>query len=93
MEWSILISPIVSAICAIFGAYMAARRVAEERERHQADSIARLETKLDTLSARVEKHNSIIERTYKLEVEVENLYHRYDELHAGYRDIKIGGTE
>lgn len=93
MEWSILISPIVSAICAIFGAYMATKRASEERERKYADSIARLETKLDTLSIRVEKHNNVIERTYKLETEVDNLYHRYAELHDDIKDLKIGGTE
>lgn len=93
MEWSILISPVVSAICAIFGAYMATKRASEERERKYADSIARLETKLDVLSARVEKHNSVVERMYKLETEVDNLYHRYAELKNDMHDIKIGGTE
>ena len=90
MEWSMLISPIVSALVAIFGAYMAVKRQADERERKYAESIARLETKLDMLSDRVDKHNNIVERTYKLEAEVANLYHRYNELHD---DIKIGGTE
>lgn len=88
-----LISPIVSAIVAVFGAYVATKRAAEERERKYADAIARLETKVDVLSERVEKHNNIIERTYKLETEVDNLYHRYDELHEDFKGFKIGGTE
>ena len=38
MEWASLISPIVSALVAIFGAYMAVKRQADERERKYADS-------------------------------------------------------
>ena len=67
------ISPIVSALVAVFGAYMAVQRAADERERKQADSIARLETKLDLLSDRVDKHNNVIERTFRLEAEVDGL--------------------
>lgn len=83
MEWTDLISPIVSAILAIFGAYQAVRRAAEERERRQAESIVRLETKLDMLTDKVEKHNHVMERTATLETEVVNLYHRLDDLKKG----------
>ena len=86
MEWTVLVSPIVSALVAIFGAYMAVKRQADERERNYADSIARLETKLDLLSDRVDKHNNLIERTYTLESDVEHLQ-------SDVHDIKIGGTE
>lgn len=86
MEWTFLISPIVSALIAVFGAYAATKRGVEERERKYADSIARLETKLDMLSDRVDKHNNLIERTYKLESDVEHLQ-------SDVHDIKIGGTE
>ena len=86
MEWTVLISPIVSALIAIFGAYMATKRGAEERERKYAESIARLETKLDMLSDRVDKHNNLIERTYKLESDVEHLQ---EDMHG----FKVGGTE
>ena len=87
------ISPIITALLAAFGAYTATKRAAEERERQYANSIARLETKMDLLSDRVEKHNNVMERTFKLESEVDNLYHRYDELHKDLKDIGIGGTE
>ena len=88
MELAVIISPLVSAIIAVFGAYAATKRAAEERERRYSDMIARLETKVDVLSERVEKHNNLIERTYKLEAEVSNLYHRYDELR-----VRNGGAE
>lgn len=51
------------------------------------------QTEIVNLRRDVEKHNSVIERTYKLETRVDNLYHRYDELRGDVRDAKIGGTE
>lgn len=101
MEWTILISPIVSAIIAAFGAYTATKRAAEDRERmleaqmNERDielktELAAISTEMKLLSERVEKHNHMVERTYRLEADVANLFHRYDELKG---DIKIGGTE
>lgn len=100
MEWTILISPIVSALIAAFGAYTATKRAAEERERamearmNERDieiksELAAIATEVKLLSQRTEKHNNVMERTYRLEADVENLYHRYDEL----KNIKIGGTD
>lgn len=45
-----------------------------------ASRLTRLETMISTLTMQTEKHNGMIERIYKLETEVDNLYHRYDEL-------------
>lgn len=89
MGLEIILSPIVSALIAVFGAYMATKRAADERERKSAETIARLETKVDVLSERVEKHNNLIERTYRLEADVQNIHHRLDDLY----ELKIGGTE
>lgn len=94
MEWTALLSPLISAIVAVFGAYTATKRAAEEREREQehrlneyqievSTSLAALETKLDLLSNRVEKHNNVIERTTALETDMTNVYHRLDELKKG----------
>lgn len=47
--------------------------------------LARLEAMIDTLTKNVDKHNNVIERTYRLETEVENLYHRYEELKEKYK--------
>lgn len=55
-----------------------------------------LETKMDALSDKVEKHNSVIERTYRLETDAATAWKRHDEL-AGrverLEDMKIGGTQ
>lgn len=55
--------------------------------------LAKTEQKLDDLKDQVEKHNQVIERTYRLETEVSNLYYRYDKLRGDVKDAKIGGTE
>ena len=54
-----------------------------------------LETKMDGLSTKVEKHNSVIERTYKLETDAATAWKRHDELAERVErleDMKIGGT-
>lgn len=72
MDYAFLLSPIVSALLAFAGSYLAF-----------TNRITRLEALIETLTERVEKHNNVIERTYKLEG-------RLDALDA---QIKIGGTE
>lgn len=94
MEWTVLISPIVSAVIAVFGAYQATKRAAEERQ-HEIElrmsenqlatstQLAEVQTEIRILSDRVEKHNNVIERTTALETEMNNVYHRLDELKKG----------
>lgn len=55
-----------------------------------------LETKMDALSDKVEKHNSVIERTYKLETGAATAWKRHDELAdrvERLEDMRIGGTQ
>lgn len=55
-----------------------------------------LETKMDALSDKVEKHNSVIERTYKLETDAATVWKRHDELAdrvERLEDMRIGGTQ
>lgn len=55
-------SGIVGAIVSAFGVYVAI-----------TNRLTRLETMIDQLRMDVEKHNSMIERTYKLEARVDVL--------------------
>ena len=55
--------------------------------------IAKLETLIDELRKSVEKHNHVVERTAKLEGDVDNLYHRYSEIRDDVKELKIGGTD
>ena len=42
--------------------------------------MTKLETLIDQLRDEVEKHNAIVERTYKLEADAATSWKRYDEL-------------
>lgn len=75
-----VLSPVVTALVSVFGAYAATKRVTEEHDREQVRALAKLETKMDLLTERVDKHNQVVETTYRLEADVTNLYHRYDEV-------------
>lgn len=64
-------SGIVGAIISAFGVYVAI-----------TNRLTRIETLIDQLRQDVEKHNTIVERTYKLEADSATSWHRYDELSA-----------
>lgn len=79
------ISALLSAASVAGGVYVAI-----------SNRLSVLETKMDTLTDKVEKHNSVIERTYKLETDAATAWKRHDEL-AGrverLEDMRIGGTQ
>lgn len=64
-------SGIIGAIISAFGVYVAI-----------TNRLTRTETLIEQLSERVDKHNDIIERTYKLEADSATSWKRYDELTA-----------
>lgn len=64
-------SGIIGAIISAFGVYVAI-----------TNRLTRTETLIEQLSERVDKHNDIIERTYKLEADSATSWKRYDELAA-----------
>lgn len=55
--------------------------------------IAALSAKVDDLRADVTKHNSVIERTYRLERDAELTSQRISELRDDLHDMKLGGTK
>lgn len=69
MDITPYLGTIVTVIIAVGGVYAAI-----------ASRLTRLETMIATLTTQTEKHNSMIERVYKLETEVDNLFHRYEEI-------------
>ena len=66
MDYGVFVTPIigglVGAIFSAFGVYVAI-----------TNRLTRTETLIEELSERVEKHNQVIERTYKLEARVDVL--------------------
>lgn len=78
-------SAVLSAVFAACGVYVAI-----------SNRLSVLETKMDGLSTKVEKHNSVIERTYRLETDAATVWKRHDELAERVErleNIKIGGSE
>lgn len=79
------LSALLSAASAAGGVYVAI-----------SNRLSVLETKMDALSDKVEKHNSVIERTYKLETGAATAWKRHDELAdrvERLEDMRIGGTQ
>ena len=62
-----IISAIISACSAIIVCLISQNRQAMRLEARLDKQTALLEQRLSTLSDKVEKHNNVIERTYKLE--------------------------
>ena len=69
LDIALLVSPLFSALLAAFGIYVAL-----------TNRLTKLETLMQSLKSDVEKHNQLVERTYKLESDQETQWHRHDEL-------------
>lgn len=80
-----LASGVVSAVLAAFGCYVAI-----------TNRLTKLETLIDNLTSTVEKHNQVVERTFKIESDLNTAFHHIDEQRgriSRLEDVKIGGTE
>ena len=82
MDWTPFIAPMVTALIAAGGTYAAV-----------SAKLARLEQSITDLRRNVEKHNQVIERTFKLESDTATAFHRIDELRDDLHELKIGGTK
>ena len=69
IELSAFIGPAISAICAFAGSWLAF-----------SNKIAKLEVMVGNLTSEVNKHNKVIERTYRLEERMDSALHSLDEV-------------
>ena len=69
LSLSAFIGPAITAICAFAGSYFAF-----------STKLAKVEVKVDGLRADVNKHNQVIERTYRLEERMDSALHSIDEV-------------
>lgn len=93
MDITPYLGTIVSVVIAFGVFYGAVNARLARLEARIEDSQKLTQTEIANLRRDVEKHNSVVERTFKLESEVDNLYHRYDELRTDVKDVKVGGSE
>lgn len=78
-------SGIISAIVAAFGVYVAI-----------TNRLTKLETLIEELRKDTEKHNHVIERTFKMESDLNTAFKHLDEQRnriSRLENVKIGGTE
>ena len=80
MDITPYISPVVTVIVAIVGAYIAMKNANNAKFEQLSTQIASLTVKVDSIKEDVERHNSIVERTYKLESDVHTAFKRIDDL-------------
>ena len=84
MDISAYISPIITVVIAVFTAYITMKNANEQL----SIQIASLTTKVDDLKEDVEKHNSLIERIYKLESDNSTAFKRIDELRESIKSVE-----
>lgn len=77
MEWTTLIGPVLTAVITGGGVYAAI-----------TNRLTRLETLIESLRSEVEKHNQIVERTFKLESEQGNILHQLDEIKTSMKELR-----
>ena len=69
IELSVFIGPVISAICAFAGSWLAF-----------STRLARVETKLEAIEAKQDKHNNVIERVFKVEERLSYIDHAIDDI-------------
>ena len=74
-----IISAIISAFAAIVVCMINSNKQAAQLEAQLKEWHAVTDLKIETLSERVEKHNQVIERTYKLEKDVAVIQEKINE--------------
>ncbi len=100
MDITPYLGPILTAVIAFGASYAAFSSRLSHLETLIADSQKLYETRIDDLRRDVEKHNSVVERTFKLESDMTTAFKRIDELKAKdekledkFVEFKIGGSE
>lgn len=69
MQWGTIAAALITALGALAGTYLSNRK-----------STALMEYRLKQLETKVDKHNNVIERTYKLEGLVSEMQHEIEDI-------------
>lgn len=76
-DLAVLITPLITAALAAIGVYVAI-----------VSRLTTTETLIAELRKSVDKHNSMVERTYKLESDQRTAFKRIDELREDLKDLE-----
>ena len=84
-----LVAPVLTAVLTALGVYVG-----------MSNQLAVLKAELKNLTRQVEKHNSTVERTYKLESDTATMWRRIDELRDEVQRLedhldalRVGGSD
>lgn len=77
MEWSTVIVGIFTAACALIGTYIS-----------NSKTQAIMGYRIEQLEKKVDKHNNVVERTYKLEKDLSTAFIKLDDLRADLNKIE-----
>lgn len=69
MQWGTIVAALITAAGALLGTYLSNRK-----------STALMEYRLKQLETKVDKHNNVIERTYRLEGQMSEVQHEIEGL-------------
>lgn len=69
MEWGTIAAALITALGALVGTYLSNRK-----------STALMEYRLKMLEMKVDKHNNVVERTFKLEGQMAEVQHEIQDL-------------
>jgi len=69
MQWGTIAAALITAVGALLGTYLSNRK-----------STALMEYRLKQLEAKVDKHNQVVERTFKLEGQMTEVQHEITDL-------------
>ena len=71
VDLTAFISPLIAAACTFAGSWLAF-----------STRLARLETKLDAIEKKQDKHNNVIERVFKVEERLSYIDHAIDDIRS-----------
>ena len=72
MQWGTIAAALITAAGALLGTYLSNRK-----------SMALMEYRLKELEKKVDKHNQVVERTFKLEGQMTEVQHEIQDLKKG----------
>ncbi len=90
LDLNTLVAPLVTALLTALGVWMS-----------MSNQVTAIKVEISNLTKQVEKHNSTVERTYKLESDTATMWRRIDELRQDVERVdnkvdaltRVGGTD
>ena len=80
MDLTSFVTPAVTVVLTLITGYIAMKNATNDKFQELFIQIATLTAKVDDMRSQVEKHNGVVERTFKLERDMKTAFKMIDEL-------------